>query len=136
MDPEYIELVKKWVQLDNTILRNNVQVKTAKDEVKRIETQVDTVLEEKKIIEKQILDYVQTEKLDAMQLKISDGVITFGKRTTQKPINQRFLKDTLQKYAEENPSEEIDHMKLFDYIISNQEKKVEFVINRTVKDKQ
>ena len=136
MDPEYIDLVKKWVQLDNVILRNNVLVKTAKDEVKRVESQVDEVVEEKKTIEKQILDYVQTEKLDSMQLKISDGVITFGKKTTQKPISQKYLKDILQKYAEENPSEEIDHMKIFDYVISNQEKKVDFTINRTVKDKQ
>lgn len=134
MDPHYVSLVKDWVKCDNIILRNMEDVKQAKDEAKKIEERVTDAIEEKKRVEKEIVEYVHANKLETMQLKISDGVITFSKKTTQKPISQKFLKETLQKYGEENPSESIDHQKLFDYLVSNVEKKVDYSIQRTIKD--
>lgn len=134
MDPEYIEKVKEWVRLDNIILRNADEVKAAKDDAKKIEERVADVLEEKKRVEKEIMEYVQANSLETMQLKISDGIITFSKKTTQKPMSQKFLKDVLQKYAEENPGENLQHTKLFEYILTNIEKKIDVSINRTVKE--
>ena len=91
-------------------------------------------MEQKKTIERQIVEYVQTNKLESMQLKISDGIITFAKKTTQKPLTQKYLRETLEKYAEENPAETINHVKILEYIVSNLEKKVDYSINRNVKD--
>jgi hypothetical protein len=133
MDPHYISLVQEWVKLDNIILRNSTDVKRAKDEVKVIEERVTDVIEKKKKIEDEIIEYVQTNKLETMQLKISDGVITFGKKTTQKPMSQKFIREILQKYSEEHPEENLKHAKLFEYITSNIDKKVEYSINRNVK---
>lgn len=134
MDSDYVEKVKEWVRLDNIILRNTEEVKVAKEDAKKIEERVADVIEEKKRVEKDIMEYVQTNGLDTMQLKISDGVITFSKKTTQKPISQKFLKEVLQKYAEENPEDCLQHSKLFEYILANIEKKVEVSINRTIKN--
>jgi hypothetical protein len=135
MDIHYIDLIKEWVRLDNVIVRNNTDVKVVKDEVKKLEERVNDVSEDKKRIEKEITEYVQTENLEAMQLKISDGVITFSKKTTTKPMNQKFIRETLQKYADENIDENINHVKIFDYIISNIEKKIDYSISRAIKDK-
>ena len=138
MDPDYVEKVKEWVRLDNIILRNTEEVKAAKEDTKKIEERVAErvadVIEEKKRVEKDIMEYVQANNLETMQLKISDGVITFSKKTTQRPMSQKFLKDTLQKYADENPGENLQHTKVFEYLLSNVEKKVDVSINRTVKD--
>lgn len=134
MDPEYVDKVKEWVRLDNIILRNTEEVKTAKEDAKKIEERVADVVEEKKRVEKEIMEYVQANSLETMQLKISDGIITFSKKTTQKPMSQKFIKDILQKYADENPGENLQHSKLFEYILSNVEKKVDVSINRTVKE--
>lgn len=133
MDPQYVQLVKEWVKLDNIILLNNTEAKVIKDNAKQIEERVNETNEKKKNVEKQIIEYVQTNKLESMQLKISDGVITFSKKTTQKPLNQKFLKEVLEKYAEENPSEAINYNKIFEYVVSNIDKKVEYSINRNLK---
>ena len=134
MDQKYIKLVQDWVKLDNVVLRNTLDVKTAKDEVKRIEDSVATVIEEKKKIEKDIIDYVQKNKFETMQLKISDGTITFSKKTTQKPITQKFLKDALEQYSEEHVDEPFDFMKVYEYIIGKIEKTVNYSINRSLKE--
>lgn len=127
MDPHYMNLVKEWVKLDNIIARNNTDIQLAKERVSE-------PIEEKKRIEKDIIDYIQTSKLENMQLKISDGVITFSKRTTQKPITQKFIKEILEKYADENPSDNIEHNKISEFILSNIEKKIEYSISRKIKD--
>ena len=134
MDTHYINLVKDWVKFDNIIARNNVEVKKVKDDIKTIEERVVDALDEKKKLEKDIIDYVQTSKLESMQLKISDGIITFSKMTTQKPLNQIWLGEILQKYSDENPDENLQYTKIIEYIMSNTEKKVDYSINRKITD--
>jgi CRISPR/Cas system CSM-associated protein Csm2 small subunit len=134
MDTHYINLVKDWVKLDNIIARNNVEVKKVKDDIKIIEERVIDTVEEKKKLEKDIIDYVQVSKLESMQLKISDGIITFSKKTTQKPMNQKWLREILQKYSDENPDENLQYNKLIEYVMSNIEKKVDYSINRKIMD--
>lgn len=134
MDPHYVDLVKQWVKYDNVILRNADDVREAKERAKEIEERVADAVERKKEIETEIIEYVKGNKLETMQLKISDGVITFAKKTTQKPISQKFLKEILIKYNEENQDNQIPQNKLFEFIINNIDKKVEFSINRHIKD--
>jgi len=133
MDPQHVHLVKEWVRLDNIILRNNINVQSAKEEVKKLEDLVSDVVEKKKEVEKQITEYIKTNKLESMQLKISDGIITFGKKTTQKPISHKFLREVLQKYADENPDDDFNHIKVFEFIIANIDKKIDYSINRNIK---
>lgn len=134
MDPQQIDLVKEWVRLDNIVLHNNLDVQTAKDEVKRLEERVSETIEQRKGVEKKIIEYVKTNKLESMQLKISDGVITFGRKTVQKPISHKYIRDILEKYADENPDEEINPAKLYEFITSNIEKKVDYNISRNIKN--
>ena len=138
MDAHYIDLVKEWVKLDNIVTKNTIEVKEIKDkvneEVKAVAERVLSETEKKKEIEKDIIEYVQDNKLDTMQLKISDGVITFGKKITPKPITQKWLREILQKYGEEHPNKLFESTTVIEYILSNIEKKVDYSINRTIKD--
>lgn len=133
MDIQYIELIKEWVKLDNIIQVNQEEVKKAKEEAKKLEERVSVQVEQKKTIENEIVNYVQSNKLENIQLKISDGVITFGKKTSQKPMSQKFLRETMQKYADENPDENIQFEKIIEFIGNNVEKKTTYEINRLIK---
>lgn len=133
MDIQYIELIKEWVKLDNIIQVNQEEVKKAKDDAKKLEERVSAQVEQKKNIESEIVNYIQSNKLENIQLKISDGVITFGKKTSQKPMSQKFLRETMQKYADENPDENIQFEKILEYIGNNIEKKTTYEINRLIK---
>ena len=132
MDLKYIELLKEWVRLDNIVQRNNVDVKAAKDKVKEVEDKVSETVEQKKQLEGDICTYVQSNKLESMQLKISDGVITFGKKTSQKPLSQKFLREVMQQYSDDHPEENIPHEKMLEFILSRIEKKTTYEINRVV----
>lgn len=133
MDIQYIELIKEWVKLDNVIQVNQEEVKKAKDDAKKLEDRVSDQVEQKKKIETEIINYIQSNKLENIQLKISDGVITFGKKTSQKPMSQKFLRETMQKYADENPDENIQFEKILEFIGNNIEKKTTYEINRLIK---
>ncbi len=144
MDPEHIKLVQEWVKLDNALIlkKNDTSSKEvydgfteAKEKVKDLEESFNDILEQKKKIESDIMTYVLSKKLENIKLNISDGVITFSKKTTQKPLSQKFLKDVLEKYSDEHPDENIKNDKIFDYILSNVEKKVTYEMNRVLKDK-
>ncbi len=126
MDPHYIDLVKKWVQIDNVLITNNQDIKKAKDNVAE-------QIEEKKKIEIDIVQYVQNNNLENMQLKISDGVITFSKRTVQKSMTQKYIKELLQKYEDEHAGVAMSADAVFDYLVDNIEKKVTYEIHRVVK---
>lgn len=133
MDLQYIDLIKEWVKLDNVIQVNQEEVKKAKDDAKKLEERVSVQVEQKKTIEGEIINYIQSNKLENIQLKISDGVITFGKKTSQKPMSQKFLRETMQKYADENPDENIQFEKILEFIGNNIEKKTTYEINRLIK---
>lgn len=133
MDIQYIELIKEWVKLDNVIQVNQEEVKKAKEDAKKLEERVSAQVEQKKNIETEIINYIQSNKLENIQLKISDGVITFGKKTSQKPMSQKFLRETMQKYADENPDENIQFEKILEFIGNNIEKKTTYEINRLIK---
>jgi hypothetical protein len=144
MDPEQIKLIQEWVKLDNTIiLKKNEssskeiydKLSEAKEKVKELDESINDIVEKKKKIESDIMTYVLAKKLENIKLNISDGIITFSKKTVQKPLSQKFLKDILQKYAEEHPEENIKDTKIFEYILANVEKKVSCEMNRTLKDK-
>ena len=144
MDPEHIKLIQEWVKLDNAILlkKNDISSKEvydhfseAKEKIKDLEESFNDILEKKKKLESDIMTYVLSKKLENIKLNISDGIITFSKKTTQKPISQKFLKDVLQKYSDEHSDENIKNDKIFEFILENIEKKVTYEMNRVVKDK-
>lgn len=144
MDPEHIKLVQEWVKLDNVlILKKNENtskqvydgLSEAKEKVKELEESFIEIQEKKKKIESDIMTYVLQKKLENIKLNISDGVITFSKKTTQKPFSQKFLKDVLQRYSDEHPDENIKNDKIFDFILDNIEKKVSYEMSRAIKDK-
>ena len=118
MDFTYVKRVQEWVELDNKVLRNKELIKD--------------VTERKKQLEEDILEYVETNKLDSLCLNISDGTIKFGKRSSTQPLSIKYIRQTIEKYAEEK-SLAIDVNELCDYISSNLEKKTQTYLKRDIK---
>ena len=118
MDFTYVKRVQEWVELDNQVLRNKELIKD--------------VTERKKQLEEDILEYVETNKLDSLCLNISDGTIKFGKRSSTQPLSIKYIRQTIEKYAEEK-SLAIDVNELCDYISSNLEKKTQTYLKRDIK---
>lgn len=94
MDSTYVEKVRRWVALDNRVIRNKQEMAS--------------VLEERKELEDDILDYVETESLDGLTLSISDGSIKFAKRTSSSPLTLKSLRTILSGLFVEHDDEPSD----------------------------
>ena len=117
MDFDYMKKVQEWVSLDNHIIRN-------KDSIKNVQ-------EKKKELEDDILDYIETNGLDKLTIKISDGAIKFAKRTTQNHITLKLIKSLLENYSSEESN--IDYDKIYEYIEKNIGHKSTTIMKRDVK---
>lgn len=118
MDPEYMQKIQKWVELDNKILKNKEVMKD--------------FIETKKDYENSIIEYIDKNKQNNLVINISDGVIKFGSRNTTQNITLKFLKTVLEKYSVEKKN--IDDNELYKYIIDNLEKKTVTVMSRDIKN--
>ena len=117
MDIQYIKQIQKWVELDNATLKNKESIKS--------------VVEEKKDIEETIIEYVGNNKLENINISITDGNIKFQKKNTVQPLNIKTLRNLLQKYNDETPSS-INIDEVCDFITKNLDVKVSYMIKRTV----
>lgn len=119
MDPEYMELVKEWVLLDNKIIISR-----------------DSVVEScefKKDLEEQILNHLKEKQIDALKVTINDGVILFSKTTTKAPLSVRMLKVMCEQYNEGPDAQRIDVEDFMNYVTNNIESKTKTVMRRVIK---
>jgi hypothetical protein len=132
MDATYINKVKKWVEIDNKILRTQDSLKPYIDAIEKNKEDVKPLMEQKKQIEDEIVSYIESNKLEKLTVNITDGAIKFGKKTTQQPVTLKLLKAILDKYSEEEDCD-VDTAKLYDFILDNLEKKTTFFMKREIK---
>ena len=78
------ENVKKWVILDNKI--------------KEINNDLKNIRLEKIKYNKSILDYISTNNLDNVTIKINDGKLKFVNTNYPQPLTYKFIYDCLNQY--------------------------------------
>lgn len=133
MDTEHINMVKQWVEVDNKIQRSQEAVRHHVDALAKHKEEIQPWVDERKDIEEEITQYISTNKLDKLVVNISDGTIKFGRKTTQQPLTLRTVKVLLDKYGEEHGESESKMAEIYDFLISNLDKKTNYFMKREVK---
>ena len=118
MNERCIQLVKKWVDLDNVI------------EIKK--TKLKDVQDKKKIVEEEILEYVEENDLKNLHINITDGNIKFTETKNTQMITQKYLKDSLESFFQNHSGSSVNPKALYDYIMANRETKTKLCIKRNI----
>jgi hypothetical protein len=118
MDRQYIELIQKWVDLDNVIELKKTKLKDIQDR--------------KKHIEEDILNYIEENDMQNLHINITDGHIKFQETKTTSMISQKYLKDMLDKFFESHRGEAINPKNIYDYLMKNREVKTKLGIKRQI----
>jgi len=108
-----VNIVKKWVQLDNQI---NQLTKTAKQ-----------LKNEKKQINQDMIDIMKQNEIDIFDLK--DGQIQYKKETKRVALSQKRLLTILSKHPQLGEEQVVE---LNDYIYQNREEVVKESIVRKI----
>jgi len=107
------ENVKLWVALDNNIKQLNDQIKLLKNE--------------KLSHNKNILQYISSNNLDNVTIKISNGKLKFADVNYPQPLTYKFLFNCLNQFL--NDDEEV--LKIIKFIKSEREIKTIKEIKRS-----
>lgn len=130
MNPDYIKKVQDWVKLDNKILEVESQLTPLKDSIKQILEEHKDIYEKKTTIERDIIDYIQSNNMDMLTIKTSDGNIKFSKRTNTQPLSMKLLRGILQDYEEANPDISADD--IIQFVSTKLDKKSNLSIKRQI----
>jgi hypothetical protein len=130
MDSDTVDKLRRWVELDNKILRNKQEMAT--------------VVEEKKEVEDTILDYVETQNLENITVSITDGTIKFAKRTTTQALTLKTLRLLLDRFVEDEDKDTTTHDaasdknqrdlldRVYEFVSSHLTKKTTHVMSRSI----
>lgn len=80
---KFIENIQRWVKLDN-------QIKAVNEKVKRAREVKNQLLEN-------IVGYVESNKLEATKIEISDGELRFYEKREYQPITFTYIEESLGK---------------------------------------
>jgi hypothetical protein len=83
---ELINHVKKWIQIDNEIIKLQKKIKEYREEKKGLTTS--------------LVDTMKTNQIDCFD--INDGKLIYAKSKHKKPINKKLLLEALQTYFKDN----------------------------------
>jgi len=109
---QFIENIQKWVKLDNQIKAVNEKVKRARD-VKH------------QLLEN-IIGYVESNKLEAAKIEISDGELKFYEKREYQPITFTYIEECLGKLIADK--KQVDC--IMSYLKENREIKISTDIRR------
>jgi hypothetical protein len=122
MQSDYVQKIKRWVELDNV-----VQVQKSKLKV---------YADEKKSLEDSITDYIQDNDMMNVQIKLSNGLVKFSENYTASSITLKMIKDAIHQYFTEH-DECLKHNpnlveELYASIANKREGKKKVVMKRTI----
>ena len=80
---KFIENIQKWVKLDS-------QIKTVNDKIRKAR-------ELKTQLLNNIVEYVESNKLEATKIEISDGELRFYEKREYQPITFTYIEESLGK---------------------------------------
>lgn len=113
---ELVEIIRKWVQMDN--------------EIRALQKEVNNRKNDKKKISLMLIDTMKNNEIDCFD--INNGQIQYTKKNVKKPMTKKVLFDVLSKYYQG------DFMKANDmrnYILENREETVKESISRKITSK-
>ena len=122
MQPEYVQKIKRWVELDNVIQVQKSKLKVYTDE--------------KKTLEDAITDYVQDHEMMNVQIKLNNGLVKFVENSYSGATTQKMVKEAIHSYFLEHSA----HLKLnpnlvedlCEYIASKREGKTKVTMKRSI----
>ncbi len=121
MEDAYVDKLKKWIELDNSIAQHKEDMSG--------------FVEEKKQLEDDILEYIEKNNLDRVTVNVSDGTLKFPKRKIQQAFTMKYIKTTLQKYVQIEENNSIDVDSVYNFLVSNLETKNKTYIKRDIHDR-
>lgn len=116
MEDTYVDKLKQWIELDNSITE-------LKDELS-------VFVGRKKELEEEILQYVQEKSLDKVTIPTSDGALKFAKRKVPQAITMKYIKGTLEKYVQQEGDIGINIENICKFLASNLDTKSKTYIKR------
>ena len=109
---KFIENIQRWVKLDN-------QIKAVNEKVKRAREVKNQLLEN-------IVGYVESNKLEATKIEISDGELRFYEKREYQPITFTYIEESLGKLISDKKQVEC----IMEYLRENREITVSTDIRR------
>ncbi len=112
---ELIQLIKEWVQEDNSIRVLNQELRKRKDGLKKIS--------------QNLMKTMQENEIDEFALK--EGKLVYAKTNVKKPITKKSLLTILSKYCK---GDIVQALEINNFIMSNREEVTkETIVRRGVK---
>lgn len=116
---EYVNKIKRWVELDNA-----VEVRKAKIKV---------MTDEKKKLEEAILEYVEDNDMKNVQFNLADGNIKFIESKTQQGFTLKTLKEGLDQFFQKHKDQsQITAKAIFEFLSKNRPSKDKLTIKRQI----
>ena len=113
---ELVEIIRKWVQMDNEIRALQKEVNNRKNEKKKISTL--------------LIDTMKNNEIDCFDIK--NGQIQYIKKNVKKPMTKKVLFDVLSKYYQ---GDFLKANEMRNYILENREETVKESISRKITSK-
>ena len=96
--------IKKWVSLDNDIKELNAQIKTLRGE--------------KDTYTSNILDYISSNNLESVTIKLPNGKLNFVDVNTSQALTYKFICECLYEYLDHDDKKALD---IISYIKSHRQ---------------
>ena len=126
MNNQYVQKVQAWVVLDNKALEVKNRIKDIQDTHKELFNQKDE-------LEKEIVEYVNSNKLDAITIRTTDGNIKFSKKNSAQPLTLKLVKSLMVDFCKsQSPETTAMCENLFVYMSENLEKKQKISMVRKI----
>ena len=117
MNNQYVQKVQEWVVLDNKAI-------DVKNRIKEIQETHKELFNQKDELEKEIVEYVNSNKLDAITIRTTDGNIKFSKKNPAQPVTLKLVKSLMVDFCKSQGQEATAVCEgLFVYMSENLEKK-------------
>ena len=94
MSSEFIEKIRKWVQIDNDMKRYNEQLKLLR--------------QNNHAITNEICDYMEQNSLTEKTIEISNGALKYATKKEYTPLTYQYVEDCLTKVL--NSSDDVNYI--------------------------
>ena len=118
MNEETASRIREWIEVDN-----NIRVRREK---------LKMLCEKRTTIESQIKNYIKKNKLEGVQINVSDGHVKFSEKNNIQNITLKYLKEQLDAFFLETHDKDAET--LYKYILGNRKVSATFEMVREIKD--
>jgi len=118
MNEETAGKIREWIDIDNTI-------RTRREKLKML-------YEKKNTLESQIKSYIKRNKLEGVQINVSDGHVKFAEKNNIQSLTLKFLKEQLDEFFAGNQPRDAET--LYKFILGNRKVQTSFEMTRDIKE--